>query len=119
MISRFLAKIVIGIAVVAIVGGELGSPLVVRAQLDGVAHDAANEAALSLARSGSAGAAQGAADQIVTEHGASLRSFQIDAAGTVTVGVAREAPSLVLKKWDKAKSWYDVVVSVSAVKRGP
>jgi len=119
MISRFLAKIVIAIAVLGLAGVELGSPLIVRAQVDGVAHDIADEAALTLAQSRNAGQAQATAEQIATARRASLRSFQIDSAGTVNVVAAREAPSLVLKRWGKVKSWYDVTVAASAVKRGP
>ena len=119
MISRFLAKVVLGIAVVGIVAVELCSPLVVRVQLDGVAHDAADESAFALSRSGNAATARAAAEQIVLDHGASLRSYEIDAAGTVRVTVAREAPSIVVKKLDQAKSWYDVSVDATAAKRGP
>jgi len=103
MISRFLAKVVISILVLGFVAFELGSPLIVRLQVDGVAHDVADESARTLARSSNAGSARGTADQIVFDHGTSLRSFEIDAAGTVNVTVAREAPSLVLKKWDKTQ----------------
>ena len=119
MISRFLIKVVL---VIVVVGGaivEFGSPLVVRAQLDGVANDAADESAFALAQSRNAVLAQSTAEQIIAGRDASLRSFQIDSAGAVNVTVAREAPSLILKKWGKVKSWYDVVVNASAARRGP
>jgi len=118
MISRFLAKVVITIAVLGFVAFELGSPPVVKLQLDGLAHDVADESARALAQSRSADQARGTADQIALEHSASLRSFEIDTAGAVNVTVAREAPSLALKKWDTTKVWYDVSVSATAAKRG-
>lgn len=119
MISRFLAKIVISIAVLGVAAVELGSPLLVRAQLDGVAHDVADEAALTLGQSRDPRQSQAMAEQVVADRHATLRSFQIDGSGAVNVEVAREAPSLVVKKLDKAKSWYDVMVSASASRRGP
>ena len=119
MISRFLAKVVISILVLGFVAFELGSPLIVRLQLDGVAHDVADESALALGQSRNPSMARGTADQIVLNRGASLRSFEIDAAGAVNVTVAREAPSLILKKVGKTKSWYDVSVAAAAPKRGP
>ncbi len=118
MISRFLAKVVISIAVLGFAAVELGSPLIVRVQLDGVAHDVADESALTLSRSGDASQARATAEQIVLDRDASLRSFAIDGARTVNVTVAREAPSLVLKKVDKVRSWYDVSVTAAAPKRG-
>ena len=119
MISRFLAKVVITIVVLGFSAVELGSPLVVRVQLDGVAHDAADESAHTLSQSRNALQAQAAAEQIVLDRDASLRAFGIDAAGTVNVTVAREAPSLLVKKLDAMRSWYDVTVTAAAPKRGP
>jgi hypothetical protein len=119
MISRFLAKVVISIVVLGLAAVELGSPLIVRLQLDGLAHDVADESAFTLSQSRNAGSARATADQIVLDRGASLRSFEIDGAGAVNVTVAREAPSLVLKRLDKVKSWYDVSVAAVAPKRGP
>jgi len=117
MISRFLAKVVISIVLLGLVAVELGSPLVVRLQLDGVAHDAADESAFTLSRSRSSVEAQGTAEQIVRGRGATLRSFEIDAAGAANLTVAREAPSLILKRVDKLKSRYDVSVRAVAPKR--
>lgn len=116
MITRFLAKLVIGMAVFGVVAFELASPLVVRFQLDSVANDAADEAAFTLQRSGDAAQSQSTAAQIVSSRNATLRSFRADA-GRVDLAVAREAPSLLLKKWDRMETWYDVVVTVSAARK--
>ncbi len=118
MISRFLAKVVISIAVLGFAAVELGSPLVVRLQLDGVAHDVADESARALTQLRTPDQARVTAEQIALDRDASLRSFEVDAAGTVNVVVAREAPSLVLDKLDQMKSWYDVSVTAAAPKRG-
>ena len=119
MISRFLAKVVITIAVLGFAAVELGSPLVVRVQLDGVAHDAADESARALSQSCNTLQAQATAEQIVLARDASLRAFGVDAEGTVNVTVAREAPSLLVKKLEAMKSWYDVTVTAATTKRGP
>ena len=118
MISRFLAKVVLGIAATGFVAFELGAPLIVRVQLDGVAHDAADESARTLAKSRNAAEARVTAEQIALDREASLRSFEVDTAETVNVTVAREAPSIVMKKLDPVKSWYDVSVAAAAPKRG-
>ncbi len=119
MISRFLAKVVITIVVLGVAAVELGSPLVVRVQLDTEAHDVADESARTLARTGNVVQAQATAEQMLLEKDASLRAFHVDTAGTVNVTVAREAPSLLVKKLEAMKSWYDVTVTAAAPKRGP
>ncbi|MDQ3574014.1 MAG: hypothetical protein M3378_05415 [Actinomycetota bacterium] len=116
MISRFLAKIVITIAVLGFAAVELGSPLIVRAQLDGVANDVASEAALAMFQSRDPSLSRATADRVVAGRDATLQSFAVDGTGTVSVWVSRQAPSLILKRWDTMKSWYDVVVSASARK---
>lgn len=113
---RFLAKIVIPIVVLGVAAVELGSPLFVRAQLDGVAHDVANEAAFTLARTHEPVQAQATAQDVVAGRHATLRAFRVEGPATVNVSVAREAPSAVLKKWGRTKSWYDVEVSTSATR---
>ncbi len=118
MISRFLAKVVISIVVLGFAAVELGSPLIVRLQLDGVANDVADESFRTLSQSRSAGQARATAEQIVLDRDASLRSFEIDATGTVNVTVAREARSLVLAKVEQLKSWYDVSVAAVSAKKG-
>lgn len=119
VITRFLAKVVISIVVLGFVAVELGSPLVVRLQLDGIAHDVADEAARALGQSRNAGQARTTAEQIVLDRDATLRSFEIDAAENVNVTVARDAPSLLAKKLDALRNWYDVSVAATAPKRGP
>ena len=115
MVSRFLIKVVL---VIVVVGGaivEFGSPLVVRAQLDGVANDAASDAAYTLFQTRDANQSRATAQQVVSTRDATFKDFQVDASGAVTVAVEREAPSVLAKRW--LESWYDVEVSSTAVRR--
>ena len=118
MISRFLAKVVIAIVVVGLAAVELGSPLITRLQLDGVANDAASDAALTLFQTRDANQARATAAQVVSGRDATFRDFQVDSSGGVQVTVGRQAVSLLLGKWDRLKSWYDVTVTSSAARRG-
>lgn len=117
MISRFLAKVVITIVVLGLASVELGSPLITRFQLDGVASDAASDAAHTLFQTRDAAQSRLAAEQVVAARDATFRDFQVDGTGAVRVTAGREAPSLLLKRWDRLKSWYDVTVTSTATRR--
>jgi hypothetical protein len=118
MVSRFLFKVVVVIAVVGLAAIELGSPLVTRLQLDGVALDAADDAAHTFFQSRDANQSRATAEEVVSKRDAAFRDFQVDSTGAVHVRVRREAPSFLLKKWDRLASWYDVTVSGTAARRG-
>lgn len=113
MITGWLVKIVVGFGLAGFVVVEAGAPLVIRAQLDGVAHDAADSAARDLLDRNDAPRAQAVAQQVAAEEDAALKSFTIDQNG-VHVTVEREAPSVLLKKVEPLQGWYDVEVSASA-----
>ena len=114
MITGWLAKIVLGIALFGFLGVELVSPVVVRAQLDDVAHDAADNAALWLLdHPDGSERAREIAEDIAVEKDAVLTVFDIGTAG-VTVTVERQARSFLLKKVEQLQSWYDVEVTASA-----
>ena len=115
MISRWLLKLVIGIALVGLVAFELGSPLVTKAILDGQAHDAANDAAHEYFQSHDTDKAQQAASQDAAGDHAKLTRFAVDDQGVVRVTLSKEAKSYVLHRIDQMKSWYDVTASASAV----
>ena len=115
MISRWLAKIVVTIAVVGFLAVELGSPFWTRAQLDGTAHDVADEAAFELRKSNSSEVARGAAERLATERDARLTEFSIDAESRVHVTVYRKARSYLLHRFDQTKDWYDISVKADAV----
>lgn len=113
MITGWLVKIVLGFVLTGFILVEAGSPLVTRAQLDDVAHDAADNAALDLLDKNDPKRARTIAEGIVVEKDAFLKSFSVDQAG-VHVTVERPARSLLLKKVKQLESWYDVEVSATA-----
>lgn len=113
MITGWLSKIVVTFVLAGVIIAELCSPLVTRAQIDGVAHDAADNAALDLLDHNDVERAKAVAQGIADDNDVFLEKFTVDAHG-VTVTVEREAWSLGLKKWDKMKTWYEVRVTASA-----
>ncbi len=113
MITGWLVKIVVSFAFVGLLAVEAGSPLVTKAQLDDIAHDAADNAALELLDKNDPERARKVADAIVAEKDAVLTGFSIGT-GIVTVTVQREARSLVLKKVEQFRDWYSVEASASA-----
>ena len=115
MITGWLLKLVLGIALFGFIAYEVGTPLIVRAQLDGVAQEAAVEAAAVVRnRGGSVEAAQAAAAERAAADGAELKAFTIDDQKQSHVTVRKEAKSYLFKKWGPMKSWYDVTVSASS-----
>jgi hypothetical protein len=118
VITGWLVKIVIVVGLLGVGVLEAGSPLITRAQVDGAAHDAADDAATEYFQGHSPETAQAVAESVAAKEGAKLESFQIDeATRTVTVKLVKEARSLVLKKFKQTKSWY--VIRVTASSAGP
>lgn len=113
MITGWLVKIVVSLAFVGLLAVEAGSPLITKAQLDDVAHDAADNAALDLLDKNSPERARKIAEDIVAEKDAVLTGFTIDT-GSVRVTVQREARSFVLKKVEQFRDWYSVEATASA-----
>ena len=118
MITGWLVKIILSIALVGFLVIELGSPLVMQAQLDGVAHDAANAAGLELRSSGNQEVAKAEAARVADENNATLEEFTVDQQGQARVTVRKEARSFLLKKWDRTKSWYDIKKSATSEDEG-
>jgi Flp pilus assembly protein TadG len=114
MVSRWLLKLVIGIAVVGFALFELGSPFVTKAILDGNAHDAADDAAHEYFQNHDPARAQAVAQQDADGDGAKLAFFNIDDQGTVHVTLSKQAKSYVLHNFGPTKDWYAVQVSASA-----
>ncbi|MGI8685341.1 MAG: hypothetical protein ACR2MO_09685 [Acidimicrobiales bacterium] len=113
MIAGWLVKIVLSFVLVGLLVVELGAPLVTRTQIDGVAHDAADSAALDLLDHNDLTRARQVAQDIADDKDVILESFTVDNRG-LRVTVARQAWSLVLKKWDRTETWYDVRVTATA-----
>ena len=114
MITGWLVKIILGIAAVGFLAIELGSPLVMQAQLDGVAHDAADAAGLELRTSGNEDAARAEAARVAEDNDAELKAFEVVDPDTARVTVEKDARSFLLKKWDRTESWYDVEKSATS-----
>jgi hypothetical protein len=114
VISRWLIKIVVGIALAGFVLFEVGSPIVTKIILDGQAHDAATDAAKDYFSGHDVGKAQAVAQHDADGDGATLAAFSVDDQGTVHVTLSKKAKSYVLHNFGPTKHWYDVKVTASA-----
>lgn len=117
MITGWLVKVMIGIALLGLTVVELGSPVITRAQVDDAAHDAADDAASEFAATRNFDRAREIAQQIADDEGAELQEFTLDDQGRIHVRLFKEARSIVLKKLSQTKSWYEI--RVSATGSGP
>lgn len=110
MISGWVVRLVLSLAVVGLLLFEAGSPLIARVQLDGVAAEAARQANREFDKSGSKTAAERAAKTEAEASGAALTAFAVDE-NSAAVTISRVAPSVIFGKWDKTKSYYNVNVN--------
>lgn len=115
MISRWVLKLVIGIALAGLILFELGSPVVTGIMLDGQAHDAASDAAKDYFSGHDFAKSQAVAQQDADTDQAKLVNFTIDQQGTVHVTLSKQAKSYVLHNFGPTKNWYTVTKSASAV----
>ena len=115
MVSRWLLKIVLGIAIVGFLAIEFGSPLWTRAQLDDIAHEVADEAALELKSNGDPEKAKVAAQNTAADRDVALTAFAITDGQRVHVTVYRQARSYLLRRIDQTKDWYDISVKAEAL----
>lgn len=120
MILRSTAKLVIAIALLGLVAVELGSPLVARVQLDGLAHDVADDTAHEIQQRGTPlqTACETVGRPLAASKNAELILCQPHETGAVRVTVERQAWSLLLAKWDTTRSWYQVQVSATGGRTG-
>lgn len=115
MIFGWVVKIVLAVALIGAIGFEVGSPLITRAQVDDVAHSAADRAASEMAASKDPKRARQVADEVVVRNeGMSLDRFTIAANGTVEVVVSKRAGSLVLHRFSQTAAWYDISVTAAS-----
>ena len=115
MISRWLLKLVIGIAIVGLALFELGSPLLATTVLDGQVHETADDAAHEYFQNHDPDRARAIAQQDADDDHATLTAFDIDDQGTVRVTLSKQARSYVLHNFGPTKDWYAVRISASAV----
>jgi hypothetical protein len=120
VIGRPLIKIVLVVAVVGFFAFELGSPVLARLQIDGVAHEAADEGSKALYQSRNPDQAREVAVEVAAKRGTQLKGpVGIDQAqNTVSLTVEREARSVLFKRWSVTRDWYSVEVSASSNARG-
>ena len=114
MIPAWLVKLVVTLAVLGFFGFELSSPLIAKAQLDSAAHDAADGAAFHLRQGEPIDNAKAAAVAVADLQHIHLDFFSVDTSGVVHVTVSKEARSYLLRRFSRTKSWYHVVVKVTA-----
>ncbi|MCU1451700.1 MAG: hypothetical protein JWP02_3870 [Acidimicrobiales bacterium] len=115
MISSWIVKILVGLALAGLLVVELGSPLLTRATVDGSAHSAADDAAHEMSQSHNQDQARALAEQDAAADGARLEQFGIDDQGTVHVTLSKQARSYVLHNFEPTRDWYNVRVSATAV----
>jgi hypothetical protein len=117
VITGWLVKVMIGIALLGVAAVEIGSPIITRAQVDGAAHDAADDAASEYFATRNIDRAREVAQKIADDEDAELQEFGLDEQGRIHVRLFKEARSIVLKKISQTKSWYEI--RVSATGSGP
>jgi len=115
VISRWLIKLIIGIALAGLILFELGSPFVTGIILDGETHDAATDAAKDYFSGHDPNSAQAVAAQDAATDGDKLIAFTVDGQGTVHVTLSKQARSYVLHNFGPTKNWYTVERTASAV----
>ncbi len=114
MISGWLVKVVVGIALAGFLVIEIGSPLLKKAELDDAAHRTADEAARELADSRNIEAARQVCAEIAADEGVNLDRCELNAEGHIAVTVSDTARSFVFGKIGATKSFYDVEAEATA-----
>ena len=118
MVSSWLVKLVLGIVVAGLAIIELGSPLVAKAQLDGSAHEVADEVALRVNRSTTKNQLKDLCDEEASTRSVEVLSCELvpsqGAAGVIKVEARKEARSLILKNLGATEDWYDQRITVTA-----
>lgn len=115
MISGWLVKVLVGIALIGFLVVELGSPLIARAQADDAAHEVANEVAFQL-RNGpftQATLDQACKTEAPKHEVTAVCSFDTGR-NLVQVDVVKHARSFLFDKISAVKGWYDVKASATA-----
>lgn len=114
MISGWLVKVVLGIALLGFAALELGSPLIVRAQADEAAHEVANEAAFRLRDNYTQQTLESTCAEEADKRDVTITECTVNASREVMVTVAKEAKSYLLHRVPALAGWYDVEASATA-----
>lgn len=106
IILGWLVKLVVSLAIVGVAAFEAGAVVVARVGADGVANDAANEAAFVYARGANADAAREAAVEEASRLDARLIDLSVENEGrAVVVTIAKKAKTLFLHRIGATRSW--------------
>ena len=114
MISGWLVKVVLVIALLGFLAFELGSPLIARAQADDAAHAVANEASFRLRDNYTQQTLDTACAEEAAEQEVEVKVCMVNEQRAVVVTVAKEAKSYLLHNIGPLKSWYNVEASATA-----
>ena len=114
MISGWLVKVVLVIALMGLLAFELGSPLIVRDQADDAAHAVANESSFGLRDNYTQQTLDTACAEEAAEQHVQIRACTVNEQRAVLVTVAKEAKSYLLHNIGPLKSWYNVEASATA-----
>ena len=107
MVSSWLIKVVLGIALVGAIVIEVGSPLVAKAQADDAATQIADETAFRLRDNFTQQELERSCAEEGEKHDVKVIVCEFDS-GTneVVIRVQKEARSLLLKNWSATEDWY-------------
>lgn len=113
MIAGWLKAALLG-ALLVFAAVDLGSPLVIRVQLDGTAGDAAAAGGRTYLRARDVGHAEAAARAEAEADGATLERFELLSDGRIALTVAKEASASVFDRVSQLASWYVVRVDTTS-----
>ena len=113
MITGWLVKLIIIIAILGFAVIEIGSPIVTRVQLDDALHQSADDAAQTYFQTHNADQAKATAQNDADNKSFTLLGFSVDDQGVTHVKGSKQAKSLLLHRISQTKSWYDVTETVS------
>jgi hypothetical protein len=106
IITGWLLKLVVSLAIVGVVLFEAGAVIVARVNVDSIASDAAGEAALEYAKAPNATQAEKVARDFVERRDATLVAFSVSPDGKViTLTVEKIAKTLIIQRFAATRKW--------------
>jgi hypothetical protein len=106
IVTGWLLKLVVSIALVGVCAFEAGAIVVAKVGIEGVARDAAGDAAETYARNGNVQEAEQAARDHVERNGAVLESFSVVEGGeAVIVTASKRAKTLLVHRIGAIDDW--------------
>jgi len=117
VITGWLVKVLVGIALAGFLVIELGSPLVTRAQADDAAHEVANEAAFRLSSTNTEQSLKDACTAEASDQNVAVVKCGINAKNEIEVTVTKAAKSFLFDKFEPTKKWYLAEATATAARR--